>query len=275
MGFHRALPNVVDQEGKAHYFKEDDFSVIKADPRMMIVRIHTQFVHCILIAGHAPHRGQSYQTIERFWLDITEAIPTKYHSWPRLLLVDANTEVGLEPSDHIGTWQAGKQCEKATPFIEFLEREGLFLPATFQHLHEGDGATWQHANGSWSRLDFVGLSLAWPLTSCVSQVMPQIDVSLERIDHLATGTRFCFEAQGRTASGHRPPRMKPDMEQHCQLVTRALQRAFGRAPRQPKALKPSLTGPTWELIQSKRKCRAAMAEANYIQLRSRLLLFVV
>ena len=54
------------------------------DHRGTIVRLHTDWLKCILIAGHAPHSGHDLSDIEQWWRTLHERIPKAFIGWPIL-----------------------------------------------------------------------------------------------------------------------------------------------------------------------------------------------
>ena len=165
------------------FFQQNHFSVIAQDPRFVIVRVRTPIIQCIVIAPHAPHTGAEEREIEAWWRKVDDSIPQKYFSWDRILLVDANARVGSFPSPHVGTWQAENDSEKSDYFIQFLQTNSLWLPATFEVYQKGEGGTWRHNQGKWLRNDFVAIPMAWQYTSLNAHVSSEVDLSTVKEDH--------------------------------------------------------------------------------------------
>ena len=172
------------------YIEQDDVAVIASDPRFLILRLQTALTRVIIIAGHAPHTGATTLDISRWWEDLAKHIPSKYNFWPRILLADANARVGSEPCQHIGPHQAEDGNGKEEAFVQFVRKQGLLLPATFPACHCGDGGTWRHAQGKWSRNDYIGIPVEWHYESCRSHVSTLIDAGLAKEDHRAPIVRL-------------------------------------------------------------------------------------
>eukprot|EP00435_Cladocopium_sp_Y103_P029093 s3048_g7.t1 len=93
IGLHRQLPiGTITQGSKVHpvYLKD---KIVSSDPRSLILRISNPLLHCILIAGHAPHTGADAGAITEWWNSVAAAIPSKYQNCDRVILVDANARI--------------------------------------------------------------------------------------------------------------------------------------------------------------------------------------
>eukprot|EP00438_Fugacium_kawagutii_P008387 Skav236653 [mRNA] locus=scaffold691:264633:270341:- [translate_table: standard] len=295
-GFNKEIPYAFAADGSPLYFTNDVFSVLVCEPRLLILRLVAPLLKCILIVGHAPHCGQPEAANQQFWDDVRAALPLRYSTWPRILCVDANVEVGHEPTDHVGSWQSGPSEARAEHFVRFLEGERLFLPATFAHLHEGPRSTWQHSSGSWRRIDYIAVSMELPLTSCSSSVCDELDVSLERIDHKAVQVELSWTARDATGSAtrHHQPRlhfedldvdrlrraaqiqvsMTANIHEHSQQMDTLLRKCFRRSRQKTaRPMKESISQETWDLVQQKRRCRGALADAERLRKRAHMACF--
>eukprot|EP00435_Cladocopium_sp_Y103_P071511 s444_g37.t1 len=286
VGLHRVLPigHVVRQGRQVEVFlAEREISVVHATPRLLILKIANPLLRCMLVAGHAPHTGADAACIKAWWSDLANCIPAKYANWPRLLLVDANTRVGDEPSDHVGGHQA--EPFDAEGFLEFLVQQGLWLPSTFAECHSGLGATWRHARGQWSRNDFVGLPLSWQLTSCRSWVATDIDVGLAKEDHRAAVVQFSRSCRPSGQIVSRPklklnlhscdkslfqgltlPAWNVDVHTHAAELNATLTEAVWdhRVPHLKRPHKTYMTDLTWQLVCDKKACRNLLQERSSI-----------
>ena len=122
--------------------------------------------------------------IEAFWNEISQGINRKHAGLPLVILTDSNSKQGSEQSSAIGPWNQEQTTDRSRPFHDFLLRHRAWLPATFDTSHPTtEGGTWQHTNGNWSRLDFVGLPQDWSYSTCQSWTATNIDLSICREDH--------------------------------------------------------------------------------------------
>jgi hypothetical protein len=144
IGLSKTLPRG-ETNGKSVFFTEDSCKISTAQPRLLIVRIRTTALKCVLIVAHAPHSGATLAEIEEYWAGATNSIGKTYRMWPKFLLTDANYRIGGHPDERVGSWQSEGMHEKSQPFVDFLAIHDIFLPSTFERCHAGERGTWLHA----------------------------------------------------------------------------------------------------------------------------------
>ena len=270
-------------------FKEDHLAIVHQEPRIMILRVMTDAIRFLVVAGHAPHTGQSISEIENWWNDLSGYIPKAYQDWPCVLLADANASVGHHPNSAIGDYQAGPFEEKAEAFENFVHRHQLWLPATFETCQKGPGDTWTHTGGKTRRIDYVGLPQVWSLEHCEAWVSSIMDPSITATDHAAACVDLRFS--GFSASKKQAPKSRKMNElnlkgcdlqalRHCDFVpsctdvhTHAaqlqdhlldiLQPQCQKELKRPK--KTTLSEETWLVVLQKREARKHLADLNQRQ----------
>ena len=272
----------VHQATEQLFFQADDYTIIAADPRILVVKIHRNSFRCILIAAHAPHTGATLQEIEDFWAFVDTSIPKNFADWSRVVLTDANCRLGSQPCERIGNWQAETMTEKSVPFAQFVVKSNVFLPATFEKYHIGESGTWQHQLGMWKRNDFIGLPCDWPLQACISWIPDNVDFSIAKEDHRTvcvecSWTEYAIDADLRQRKRVRsslqdfcPQKLskrawsaRPDftVDVHTEAMTiqetiMSCRRRRKPTPREPR--KETLSPQTWDLICAKKHWRAAL-----------------
>ena len=142
-------------------FQEGDVGIIHADAHLMILRVRNVVFDFVLVTGQAPHTGNSEETIRRWWHRAGMLIPSNLKAIPILFCGDANGKVGDIPSDSVGPWQSEVENEGGHAFHDYMQREGLWLPATFCSYQEGPGWSWCHPNGQTSRIDYFAAPKSW------------------------------------------------------------------------------------------------------------------
>ena len=295
VGLARIIPlgQVIDAQGKPQkiFIQQRDVAVISTDPRHLILRLRTTLCKCILIAGHAPHSGATSEEISQWWSALAGQIPSKYRTWPRILLVDANARVGSEPCPHIGDHQAERGTGKEEGFEQFVREQGLFLPSTSSHFQEGDGMTWRHSNGSWHRDDFIGLPMTWQYASCRAWVSLDVDVGLVKEDHrvpmvqfscsmpITTPTRVkhirklqTTHVEAAILDAIQRPDWTCDVHTHARQLQEGLVDALYETSLHPvdRPHKIAMSADTWELVCQKRDTRRKLAELNQTQARTEM-----
>ena len=284
------------KEGKPITFGEDDFRIIAAQPRFLVLSLRSQAIKCILIAAHAPHTGATLEEIETFWHNVSDQIPNRFDKWPRLMLADANCRVGGHPDGRIGEWQSEGMHEKSQPFADFLAIHNLFLPSTFDTCHYGPGGTWMHHDGTWKRNDYIGLDCTLPLRKCQTWIPEDVDFSLQKEDHRPLFALVEWEDEFEGIQCRRAEtklqtsdidagKLQGTFQSHChsfhldvhshawnlQEQVVACRSNRRKAVHRPRKL--SISPPTWELIKQKQKWRLALANHQDIQNRIRLATF--
>ena len=292
IGISKVLPHgFID--GKPIFFSEDDYRIVVAQPRLLIVRIRSSAMKCLIINAHAPHTGSTLNEIEIFWQQVNEHISDAYVTWPKILLTDANCRLGGQPDERIGTWQSEGVNEKSQPFIDFLAVNDIFLPSTFEQYHQGVGGTWRHHDDVWKRNDFVGISTALALSACRTWIPEEIDFSLLKDDHRPLFAEVSW-VHDFPADGPRKRQVKPGFDDfqshalhclsqqppasfHVDVHTHAhdLQVQILSCCQHQKTLlkrprKRTISDATWQIIESKRKWRHILAEHQQLQKRTLL-----
>ena len=276
----------IDERGRpqALYFVADDVSIITVSARYVLLRLRTPWLHCVLVAGHAPHSGNAIETIEQWWASLGDAIPPALRDWPIVLMADANAKVGADQCHCIGPVGAEAGNEKTEAFTSFVRSHCLWLPSTFD-CHVGPSGTWKHPSGSWTRNDYIGLPTAWTATSCHSWIPEDIDVSLHHEDHCAVLVRLKMHLSRTTTCHYGPILRCPaesadlstlrnctpvgpglDVHSHALWVQDQIVQCIPRAQRKgPIPLKATMSSDTWNAVLAKRQWRSALREANDLQ----------
>ena len=66
---------------------------------------------------------------------------------------------------------------------QWLERNSLWLPSTFGHVHRGPSHTWFHSTGASARLDYVAIPLQFVDHEVHTWIEDDIDIQISRADH--------------------------------------------------------------------------------------------
>eukprot|EP00435_Cladocopium_sp_Y103_P013471 s2688_g3.t1 len=287
MGFSTQIPHgrhIHNGKQVDLFFQKDHFAVVAATPRLLVLRVRTPVLKCLVIGAHAPHTGASESDIASWWLSVSAAVPAAYEKWDTILLVDANARVGSFPSQHVGSWQAEEDTTKSDSFVDFLERHELWLPATFESYQQGDGGTWKHPNGKWLRNDFIALPLSWQPRHLGAFINENIDVSTVKEDHAVATVEVCSDVMVRLPTRRRSPVKRHDQDlygidlsgsaapfqvdwnvdvhTHADRLQQYLLQQIPKQPRVQRPLKGSMSEHTWTLVQEKRFWRNQMWDAN-------------
>ena len=271
------------------YFQERHVSIIVALPRVLIIRLSTPVLRCIVVAGHAPHTGHSDDEVKQWWDLLGQQIPAKYNDWPRILLCDANARVGSIATSFIGDFQAESETSKSEFFRGFLQDNGLWLPATFAKIQKGAGGTWRHPNGAWLRGDYIGLPVQWAYDECSAFVDEQIDVSTAKEDHRTAVVFFAgpspvfqarswkrsFALSDSAIADMDPadlakvvrPTFEVDVHTHAHRLEQQILQHLPKPRWKPSASprKTSMSPETWELVTTKKDWKNHLWKLQLLQ----------
>eukprot|EP00435_Cladocopium_sp_Y103_P009387 s2455_g2.t1 len=159
-----------------------DLRILHATSRRLIVRWAHPGIRLIIMVLHAPSDDDE-EVLQSFWDATSKALPSSYHTWATLVLVDANSRVGTVTSTAIQAHQADDENLKGAMFHAWLLHHDLFLPQTFDEHHFGPGSTWTHPKGAVARLDFIALSSNLRHPSVRTWVADDVDLVIHRQDH--------------------------------------------------------------------------------------------
>ena len=154
--FARTLPFATTQQGQPHFFKENCFSVSSSSYDILIAKYEDENFDFMAVSAHAPHNGRENEYKDDWWRKLTAKIKHLYKKGQLIILIDGNARLGTEMSHAIGGKTSDTEDENGYRLRAFAEEFSLFVPSTFNHIHQGEDATWTHPNQTnRSRLDYV------------------------------------------------------------------------------------------------------------------------
>ena len=180
---HRHQPICVF-DGRAVHVGECDCGVLSAGPRHLHLVVKTAGFQLHLASLHIPQ--QNAGDAERLKMirvlqDIAETAGTHWC----IMGVDANARVPQNIEGTTGEVSCG-ECDAAGQFfVSCLQEQRLWLPTTFADIHSGSSATWTHAGGKTSRIDFFVLNSQFEHASISTSVCHDFDMLNARDDHFA------------------------------------------------------------------------------------------
>ena len=201
--------------------------------------------------------------------------------------------MGEYESSAVGLHQGGPEDRNGFLLHQLLLRLRVWLPATFPHSHHGEGGTWYHPRGHYTRNDFIGLPDCWRDAEVHSHLEEEVDISLSREDHRAVTCLIkgsvMLQPQGRlkplTPKRDLPPgpatRDKIDqiarnipwvswntnIDEHANLLAEGYAKGLQKMCKSAKKVpwKPAMSDTTWEMVQRKKGLR------NLLGLRTKVL----
>ena len=158
----RTDKHFMDEQGVKRYFSINACTVIKADPRILVIRYKSEGWTAIFAVLHAPHEQSPLHDKTTFW-KMVEDILKPYRDLPCCVMMDANARIGSKYHPGIGSAFPQEENENGGLLANFVLSMRLFLPATFsKHIlnPQEDQGTWFHKTGT-TRLDYIALPMEW------------------------------------------------------------------------------------------------------------------
>ena len=165
-------------------FLPDELTVLYWSPRCLCVKVCSPFLRAIVIAVHAP----TAQDPERpaWWKDLRRRLQKICAGFEVCVLGDFNARFDHEILGRIGSNVWPSRYPVPDGLYGILEEHDLWLPSTFEGVHEGMHSTW-FAPGSLAeaRLDYLAVPCVWHVQRGGSQVVRDFDPGHKSLDHLA------------------------------------------------------------------------------------------
>ena len=168
--------------GPPLHFKKDDFQVIHADPRKMLIRCDSGAISFWLFAGHAPHSGYPSDQRKDWWQAVHQLFHHHLDNDPLILLMDANASPG-ERDDVVVLGEGFATSANTSAFRDLLATWNLYLPTTSSS-HDGHHTTWTSVDGRTEHcIDHVALPQQWQDRCTLSKVLSDFDLATAQEDH--------------------------------------------------------------------------------------------
>ena len=170
------------------FFQRENAQVVYADSQTLLVVYHDHQLRLLFCVAHAPHSGQSPQTVQNWWTNLTVQIQRYLRDNHLVLFIDANADPPLH-LPHVGALRPAERDRLRKgdiAFGTFLAQFGLIAPSTHLDYHYGEQITWISNDGSkTARDDYVCVPVTWMEFAISSTVCQHLDSGVEGFDHLA------------------------------------------------------------------------------------------
>ena len=209
--FNKKLPFAMHRN-KPIFFEPAACTVLFEEPQMMAVQMKSDWVKLVFVSVHAPHDAIEEEVKETFWRSLSKRLENI--TSPVFLMIDANAKMGSTVNEHIGGAFA-EPPNSNTPYMEeMIKKLSLWLPSTMheniQDMDQEQG-TWHHRSGL-SRIDFIGLPLAWKRGLC--KTTPQdVEFAESYKDHRLVMAKIEVEIDSMVSKRSR--RSEPDRQAMC------------------------------------------------------------
>lgn len=173
---------------KPSFFNRQDFIVVVATPRMLLVLHDHPALRIWFLVAHAPQSGRPQVEREEWWASLTSIIFQHVQSDKIIILIDANAATGPRDNHHVFLHD-DSVSSNTNFFTDFLYVHDLCVPSTSQ-VHEGPHCTWTSPiDDSLHRIDYILVRKA-DLDDCQhSQVLHEFDLGHQG-DHQAVALQM-------------------------------------------------------------------------------------
>ena len=195
--------------GTPIYFGLQYFSVIHAEPRILIVRLSMPEFPVILVIGHALHEGHGKDAVQLWW-DHLRSLLDPFKNEEQIHFLDANARISGSETAHFGTLTEDPPRKDSRCLRAHAEFFHLLAPSTFELWHHGQLHTWVHPNGkSTSRLGYILVPVHWQSGIQDSFVETELHVPRAYQDHSCAALRLDWWAK---VAGRKTKRKGFDMD---------------------------------------------------------------
>ena len=194
--------------------------LVHASPNALIVKLQLPEWRCLVVTGRAPHSGHGMACSVAYWKEISKILHRFDDTWPILFMGDTNGHVGAIESPSIGTLAAKPENTAGAAFHDWLLEHRLFAPSTFQQFHSGEvHETFIGPDGiHTSRIDYVALPRDLQFQHLKTFVGMDIDMSLQRPDHLPLLCQLTFIHHKPVQQQRSGRRLRIDAQQLAQVL---------------------------------------------------------
>ncbi|CAE7949096.1 unnamed protein product, partial [Symbiodinium sp. KB8] len=269
--------------------KANHIKVLHQDHRILLARLCTAQLDCLLLSAHAPHSGAPAQEREAWWEGLQSLLRKHYTgSIPLLAGIDANAQVGAIESPAIGSHAADEETPNGSCLREVCDAHCLALPTTFcgpngkTQSVDADAYTWTAPNGARYRIDYI--MLPQPCVAAVEarSVWHTFETGGPE-DHVPVLTSLRLRAKGDRANSLTYPRLpfkrvQDVQESSCDFIEvfsahtpwnvniheqvscldNLLWTEAAKAPKQRRPANKYLNDTAWQLVRERKVAKATI-----------------
>ncbi|CAE7037280.1 unnamed protein product [Symbiodinium sp. CCMP2592] len=192
------------KDGKPYRITEDDVRVVTESPRLLVLAIDAGGRKVVIVAGHAPHGGKT-EELRAFMTDLCDALQPLVNACLIVCGLDLNGRLPVDMQGVTGAKGFGDPDLNGCDFARLAQRCHLWVPATYEELHEGTDVTYRQANGAEHRIDYIALGGTAVVGCLRSWVAVDFDMMAPNEDHDPVAVSF----SGNIAAGHRNRIFRP------------------------------------------------------------------
>ena len=187
-------------DGKPLTFVRQHFGCLAQADGLLLVRYSGDYIHIDILVAHAPTMMAPPVVRKKRW-DTMEAMLDKRTAKKRYSLIvlgDLNASIDSVNTELFADCNDAVENENGAAARQISTKFSMFMPATWNWCHHGEGGTFTHPTGLVSRKDYVMVCPS--LFPCVrpSYVDQDVDLSLARDDHKSSVVELAFSRRIKT-----------------------------------------------------------------------------
>ena len=159
--------------------------VLCSEARIIAVHLKLDTLSMLCVSVHLPQQGRGTEdrmSVLQKLSDVCSRVPA---ADVIMIGIDANARVPCAFGAVTGDIEFGESDSCGFEFVEFLAVRDIWIPSTFSSCHSGASATWRHAQGRESRIDFICVGGRAGAQKTVSWVDTAFDLLNSSDDHCA------------------------------------------------------------------------------------------
>ncbi|CAE7857683.1 unnamed protein product, partial [Symbiodinium necroappetens] len=179
--FHRRL-GAMQIDGVPLVIQEEDIEVLAETPRLLTLVVRKDGRKFGFIAGHCPHSGRAEER-DAFLEQLASILHRLKRSHLVLCGIDLNGRVQAPYELVCGTLTCDDPDATGQKFTETLASAGMWIPSTYNELHQRDPYTYCHPSGNESRIDYVVVGGRANIDGAGSETCQDFDNGSPNEDH--------------------------------------------------------------------------------------------
>ena len=183
--------DILERIGRRPFDGTKNIATWHAEPTILAVHLDCGMLQLDVINIYAPQSGHDHEHIQAWWKKLDEVLNMRSWEGPRFIAGDFNAKLGSAQTEQVGS------C--SPDFEDTCEKHNLWVPTTWEEVHQGPSWTFVGPKGGKSRLDYFAVSEELRDGVRKTELAQSIDVLNGDRDHfvLTMDLQLHVEQQGR------------------------------------------------------------------------------
>ena len=177
-----------------------------AEPTLLAIHLDCGAVQIDIVNIYAPQSGHDEASIKAWWCNLDKVLDSRSWASPCILVGDFNAKVGSVQNEQIGPCSPDFENPAGEACRELCTKHCLWIPTTWDEIHQGPSWTYIGPKGGKSRLDYFAVSEDIRTGVYKTELDQSIDVMNGDRDHfvLTMDLQLTFELPGRNCLKRAP-----------------------------------------------------------------------